>query len=212
MVKFTKKRITFLKELGLSHELPEYVREPLRGSHTIRVIDIHTNMNRLECKISQVEVGTDKYQALSYEWGDAKEPYKVIVRDERGINGYIPLTENLNRALMDLRDSPEIKDKRFWIDQISINQKDDLERGHQVQSMASIYRNASRVIVYLGSHFRKRKLESRALRLLDQIHDHFKPNYEHLQDHHSLHRCLHDTSWLPVRSLNGIGSRESFLT
>ncbi|KAK3947418.1 heterokaryon incompatibility protein-domain-containing protein [Pseudoneurospora amorphoporcata] len=44
----------------------------------------------------------------------------------------------------------EDKPYSIFIDAIYINQKDDKEKGHQVQSMAKIYAKASRVIVWLG--------------------------------------------------------------
>ncbi|KAH7625119.1 hypothetical protein B0T09DRAFT_369600, partial [Sordaria sp. MPI-SDFR-AT-0083] len=40
--------------------------------------------------------------------------------------------------------------RTIWIDAICINQGDNEEKGHQVQSMAKIYAKASRVIVWLG--------------------------------------------------------------
>jgi hypothetical protein len=40
---------------------------------------------------------------------------------------------------------------RLWTDAICINQQDLDERGHQVQLMGSIYRNAHMVIVWLGT-------------------------------------------------------------
>lgn len=39
---------------------------------------------------------------------------------------------------------------RLWIDQICINQKDNREKGQQVRLMSLIYRNAARVIIWLG--------------------------------------------------------------
>jgi len=38
----------------------------------------------------------------------------------------------------------------FWIDAICINQNDDIEKGHQVASMAKIYAKVSGVIVWFG--------------------------------------------------------------
>jgi len=37
-----------------------------------------------------------------------------------------------------------------WVDAISVNQRDDHERRHQVQQMAQIYSNARKVLVWLG--------------------------------------------------------------
>ena len=38
----------------------------------------------------------------------------------------------------------------IWIDSICINQKDEDEKAQQIELMRDIYRNASRVVVWLG--------------------------------------------------------------
>lgn len=40
----------------------------------------------------------------------------------------------------------------LWIDAICINQQDLKEKSHQVASMASIFKDAWQVVVWLGSH------------------------------------------------------------
>jgi len=39
----------------------------------------------------------------------------------------------------------------LWIDAICINQENSLEKGHQIKLMGQIYKNASRVLVWLGT-------------------------------------------------------------
>jgi len=58
------------------------------------------------------------------------------------------VTSNLLAALFHLRD--DFVERILWIDALCINQKDDVEKGQQVQSMVKIYAQASRVIVWLG--------------------------------------------------------------
>ncbi|KAI1157524.1 heterokaryon incompatibility protein-domain-containing protein [Nemania serpens] len=58
------------------------------------------------------------------------------------------VTSNLWKLLRDIRQADT--DRYLWIDAISINQDDDLERGHQVQRMQVIYSGAERVLFYLG--------------------------------------------------------------
>ncbi|PVH80279.1 hypothetical protein DL98DRAFT_459952 [Cadophora sp. DSE1049] len=95
--------------------------------------------------------------ALSYEWGSPTRDSEIIC------NGAIlKVTENLVTALKRIRTFHELngdQDTRrlkftertlFWIDAISINQEDLDERSQQVPLMSSIYKNASRVIVWLG--------------------------------------------------------------
>jgi ankyrin repeat protein len=84
-----------------------------------------------------------EYDALSYTWGCSEQPYEITINGST-----MPVTINLSQALWDLR-HPD-KDRILWVDAICINQKDLKERGHQVQHMASIYKRAEQVIVWLG--------------------------------------------------------------
>lgn len=84
-----------------------------------------------------------KYEALSYEWGDAKSSRTIVLNGKRKL-----VRENLYQALLHLRqqDSKRI----IWIDALSINQSDIKERNHQVQEMRRIYSRASMVLSWLG--------------------------------------------------------------
>jgi ankyrin repeat protein len=84
-----------------------------------------------------------EYDALSYTWGSSIQPYEICVN-----NSTMPVTANLSQALRDLR-YPD-RDRLLWVDAICINQEDLKERGHQVEHMASIYKRAEQVIVWLG--------------------------------------------------------------
>jgi anaerobic selenocysteine-containing dehydrogenase len=42
------------------------------------------------------------------------------------------------------------KPRTLWIDAVGVDQLDMQERGSQVKRMADIYKNASRVVVWLG--------------------------------------------------------------
>ncbi|KAK3955167.1 ankyrin repeat-containing domain protein [Pseudoneurospora amorphoporcata] len=87
--------------------------------------------------------GTRLYEALSYVWGSEDKPCSIF------IDGYnLAVGKNLYAALLHLRDNSV--QRTIWIDAICINQGDNEEKGHQVQSMAKIYAKASRVIVWLG--------------------------------------------------------------
>lgn len=86
-----------------------------------------------------------EFEALSYTWGSEKDPCGISVGPDLDT---LAVTQNLAEALLYLRyeDKPRI----LWIDAICVNQKDLAERSSQVKRMADIYRNASRVIVWLG--------------------------------------------------------------
>jgi hypothetical protein len=83
------------------------------------------------------------YAALSYTWGSESRPCEIMINGSK-----MTVTKNVYLALRDLR-YPE-KDRILWIDALCINQKDDKERGEQVQQMGSIYSKAERVIIWLG--------------------------------------------------------------
>jgi Heterokaryon incompatibility protein (HET) len=145
----------------------------------------------LECTIYHVKISGAGYQALSYEWGSSETPFQITVRDDKGgKKGYIPLTANLNNALKGLRDVSNGESKRFWIDQICINQADDVEKGYQVQLMDVIYKSASRVIVYLGPHAPDLSQEHGALDILERLHAHFEPIYKYLGGPDTINRLI----------------------
>jgi hypothetical protein len=92
---------------------------------------------------------------------------------------------------------PLPKIRRFWIDQISINQSDKLEKGHQIQLMGEIYKNALQVITYLGPESTEVN-EMPSLHFLRRLHHHFKPNYDTFSRHDNLWAIYLDKESLPV--------------
>jgi hypothetical protein len=58
------------------------------------------------------------------------------------------VTVNLHEALSHLRDRSI--ERIIWVDAVCINQNDGEEKGQQIQLMAKIYGQASRVLVWLG--------------------------------------------------------------
>ena len=102
--------------------------DPFRGRFTIISID-----------------GEDKFDALSYMWGDAS-PMDLIIVDGAAIT----VAWNLARALEYLRDQQGSEVRRIWIDAVCINQKDEKERGHQVAMMRSVYSKADCVRIWIN--------------------------------------------------------------
>jgi hypothetical protein len=85
----------------------------------------------------------DTYAALSYVWGDASDRVPIICDGK-----IVKVTVNLADALRHIRDHTEF---RFvWADAICIDQEDDVEKGHQVKRMGTIYEHAVEVLVWLG--------------------------------------------------------------
>lgn len=58
--------------------------------------------------------------------------------------------------------------RTLWIDAICINQEDLDERSEQVVHMLQIYKNASRVIVWLGNEFEDSHLGMMSMKYLDE--------------------------------------------
>jgi hypothetical protein len=87
--------------------------------------------------------GSDGFAALSYVWGDVK-PAQTICLD--GLPRTV--TRNLAVALRHLRDLHDFL--WIWVDALCINQADLIERAQQVSQMGDIYRQAERVLVWLG--------------------------------------------------------------
>ncbi|KAF2161345.1 hypothetical protein M409DRAFT_28381 [Zasmidium cellare ATCC 36951] len=83
------------------------------------------------------------YAALSYRWGTDE------TTEEINLNG---LKKNVRKSLADLLRSlryPDIQ-QPLWIDAVSINQDDVMERNRQVPRMGDIYDFAKAVICYTG--------------------------------------------------------------
>jgi hypothetical protein len=104
-----------------------------------------TSDDPIHCSLQHVSLdSTNEYIALSYTWGDPADPQQLILDNQYTLN----VTVNLKDALLHLRQKD--KTRRFWIDAISINQKDISERNKQVLRMRDIYARATCVEVWLG--------------------------------------------------------------
>ncbi|PMD46841.1 heterokaryon incompatibility, partial [Hyaloscypha variabilis F] len=85
----------------------------------------------------------EKYEALSYTWGQPGFNHQIICDDKQ-----LPITQNLFEALRQLRKGGE---RVLWIDAICINQSDDDEKSAQIPYMRNIYKLADRVVIWLGT-------------------------------------------------------------
>ncbi|KAF2176770.1 hypothetical protein K469DRAFT_645244 [Zopfia rhizophila CBS 207.26] len=119
--------------------------------NSIRLLRLMPNKEEhapIQCQLfnySPQETGekTLPYEAISYVWGDPNKTLPILI-DGHHFN----VTVNLLAALSHLR--YRSFERIIWVDAICINQEDVQERGHQIQSMAKIYGQANRVIVWLG--------------------------------------------------------------
>lgn len=83
------------------------------------------------------------YDALSYVWGNPDEKLPIFIHKHS-----FDVTINLGAALSHLRNHSI--ERILWVDAICIDQANQEEKQHQIQSMAKIYGHANRVIVWLG--------------------------------------------------------------
>ncbi|KAG5656925.1 hypothetical protein KAF25_011094 [Fusarium avenaceum] len=123
----------------LYHKLP--------SPDSIRLLELTQDENHQgicgHLVLSKLEDGAS-FAALSYVWGSAS-PEDPILK----IDGFdLKIRQTLKHALEAIASGPE---KMFlWIDQICIDQENYAEREIQVALMAKIYRQAQRVICWLG--------------------------------------------------------------
>ncbi|KAI9691716.1 MAG: hypothetical protein M1822_007788 [Bathelium mastoideum] len=93
------------------------------------------------------------YIALSYKWGRAvnrkgrplSATYSILLNDTE-----VMVQENLHDALLHLFPVVKRHDGYIFIDALSINQEDIVERSHQVRMMKAIYEGARVVFGWLG--------------------------------------------------------------
>lgn len=103
------------------------------------------------------------FAALSYTWGPMNNTDRVFV------NGFeVRATENLVEGLRALRARSMFQNRLFqlWVDAISINQDDQMERGHEVLKMRKIFGNVFKVVTWLGI---VENASSRAIDLLETL-------------------------------------------
>ncbi|EPE27041.1 hypothetical protein GLAREA_02955 [Glarea lozoyensis ATCC 20868] len=94
------------------------------------------------------------YEALSYTWGPAL-PTKIISLNERphevreNLGDFLDCVTRTGITILD-GDGMLLRPTYLWVDQICIDQSSNGEKSHQVERMGEIYKQAQRVIVWLG--------------------------------------------------------------
>jgi len=83
------------------------------------------------------------YEALSYTWGDTRVKIPTVCGEK-----LLEVMPNLHEGLRHLRQ--KACSRMLWADAVCINQQDIDERSKQVNNMLRIYKNAARVVVWLG--------------------------------------------------------------
>ncbi|KAI9927161.1 hypothetical protein MW887_003544 [Aspergillus wentii] len=129
--------------------MASYSYQPLASPTNIRIIALDPSPNRdspLRCRIEEISVNNleETYEAISYTWGAPIFSQSIYSSE----NTVLRITPNLHAALTRFRSPHYVR--RLWADSICINQGDDDEKTVQIQLMRQVFRNASRVLVWLG--------------------------------------------------------------
>ncbi|KAM0328542.1 hypothetical protein ACHAQA_004949 [Verticillium albo-atrum] len=88
------------------------------------------------------------YETLSYVWGSTLGSHTIIINEQPCAIG-----ETLYQALVQFRRNgwySPASQRMLWVDAISINQNDDVEKATEVQRMKSIYSLSEQSVVWLG--------------------------------------------------------------
>jgi hypothetical protein len=97
------------------------------------------------CELRYVPINHKGYFPLSYVWGDRTDEPHIYLNGTR-----YNVTKNLYAALQHMRHPEE--GRLLWIDALCINHRDIDERSRQVMRMKDIYKNAKRVIIWIGDY------------------------------------------------------------
>jgi hypothetical protein len=142
-------------------QMPPFPSQPL-GADGIRVIafddeertspTIHLKLQHI--KRPSAESSSPPYHCLSWTWGQGKRNHLILIDKSP-----FYVTRNLHDALRHLRSDASFSSPSFllWIDMICINQSDDDEKNIQVVRMSDTYKDARKVIVWLGDYPERRE-------------------------------------------------------
>jgi hypothetical protein len=130
-----------------STDVPPFQYTSLPGSRHIRLLKRTygelPNTMAFDFISLPLESAADEFVAISYCWGTASTNKRLPLSD----GSYIPITENVEALLTHIFTEDH---DLIWLDAVCINQRDDVEKGAQVQMMKDIYASARRVSIWLG--------------------------------------------------------------
>jgi hypothetical protein len=119
---------------------------PLCSQTSIRLLSVHAQRQNELIRIElweQAQADPVPYRCLSYTWGDMSATSTIQV------NGHLmDVGSNLYAFLVCA--AQRFSHETLWIDAICIDQSNDTEKGHQVQRMGDVFKNATEVLVWLG--------------------------------------------------------------
>lgn len=135
------------------------IYQPL-GHHEIRLIVLQPAKwnSAIKCHLITKSLNEGpEYQALSYIWGDPKALRPISLQGT-----LVQITRNLESALRHLR--YEDRERTLWIDALSINQSDLIEKTQQIRQMHLIYARTHHLIVWIGERSEDSDMAMQAMR------------------------------------------------
>ena len=108
--------------------------------------DVSHNTDTAELELrTYLREEAPEYDAVSYTWGENLTTTSV------SCNGLqLLIRKNLFRALPYIHEIRPAPQRPLWIDAISLNQDDDIEKATHVLLMGVIYKTAPRTLIWLG--------------------------------------------------------------
>jgi hypothetical protein len=131
------------------YAVPSFAYEPLKSADfSIRLLEVYPDEENGPIQVRLWESrapGAGQYRCLSYMWGAPSGDMFEIMLNECVFRVRENLYHFLRTAGQRFPNTP------LWIDAISINQEDDVEKGKQVSRMADIYVGATETLIWLGN-------------------------------------------------------------
>lgn len=132
-----------------SAKMTSGIYQPLdKEQKEIRILEVEpgSGAQPISCNMKTTSLTANptlSYETISYHWGDARIRASIVLN---GITTDVPASAEIALRRMRLAHTKRI----LWIDAICINQKDIVERGHQVGMMYEIYSKTVGNLIWLG--------------------------------------------------------------
>ncbi|KAN0122073.1 Heterokaryon incompatibility protein (HET) domain containing protein [Hyaloscypha variabilis] len=132
-------------------DLERYPSAPLTGPQDIRLLKLLPGSvdEPVKCTLLPYTIESPdqqlNYEAISYEWGSPGQYATIELNGQK-----YQIQANLFAFLKILRSGIVGEGRVLWADAVCINQKDIQERGRQVRIMRKIFKQADRVLSWLG--------------------------------------------------------------
>ena len=165
------------QSIGTASAESLFVHDPLpHDAPSLRLIEIfplsEDGIVRCQIRNRRIDQIKTKYTCLSYVWGSTDATQRIIINGkpfhvQRNLWDFLHAASCLKARLHPSASTPLHRFREglpfdnesyaqnvlrtFWIDALSIDQNNTLERNHQVQQMGQIYSNARDIIAWMGN-------------------------------------------------------------